>query len=542
MADYPLAIVDTFEWEEMRDFSRRLRVLIPRQGALVDSLIHMVDSRADTTSVRGILERIREEVLSRTTLRMFPDGRVSLERGRDIYAEMCAVCHGERGDGAGWSTNSSPPPANFLERGDLSPFRIYTVLHFGAPGMPSFEHLSREDRWNVAFYVMALRHRDFPGDTFYLPVEFASVWSDEYMMEVGLKEKEVAFVRNHVNVGDTVAIILHTLQLVKRAASGGRFPDALSILNGLYARYVEPLEKRMADASRMEMDVMRLRQALKEGRVDEVKSLTASLTGYFRSAGGDSAWHILVGSFLILFREGLEAILIIAIMLSIASIYGNRKIVGAVHAGWALAIVSGFITWMLFRRMLSEFHVYGEIVEGLTSFLAAGILIYVALWFSSGAVENLRRKIREASQRRAWIGAFVLSFLVVYREVFETVLFYTALYDAGSRGEMLLGFALGVLSILLLGVVVFYLHRRLPIGRIFSITSWVLLALAVVLIGKGIREFQETGLLPVHFIDPAPHIDVLGIYPTVEGLLAQGIALLSILYLMGRRMWFSGVR
>ena len=536
MADYPLAIVDTFEWEEMKDFSRRLRILIPRQSVLVDSLIHMVDSRADTADVRGLLERIREELLSHSTLRMFPDGMVSLEKGREIYERACAVCHGERGDGMGRMGDMNPPPANFIERGDISPFRVYTVLHFGAPGMPSFDYLSDGDKWNVSFYVMSLRHVDFPGDTFYLPLEFASIWSDDYMSELGLKTEEVAFIRNNPGIGDTISIILHTLSMVERAASGGRFADALSILNGLYARYVEPLEKRMVDASRMEMDFIRLRQSLREGRVDEVKSLTASIGRYFLSSRDNSSWHVPVGAFIILFREGLEAILIIAIMLSIASIHGNRRIIKAVHAGWILAIISGFITWVLFRRVLSGFQMYGEVVEGIASLLAAGILIYVALWFSSGAVNALKRKMGEASRKKAWVGAFILSFLVVYRESFETVLFYSALYDAGNRGGLVAGFVLGVLSIIFMGILVFHLHRRLPVERIFSLTSWILLALAVVFIGKGIREFQETGLLPVHFVDAAPHIDFLGVYPTLEGILAQVIAISLLIYLMVRKV------
>ncbi len=539
MADYPLAIRDSFEWEEMREFSRRLRELIPHNRALADSLILLVDRRADTNAVLSILENIRRGLISRSNLRMFPDGVVSLERGKDLYARECAVCHGHRGDGRGTVRGLDPPPASFVERDDLSPFRVYTVLHFGAAGMPAFHHLSDGDKWDVAFYVLSLRHEGLPGDTFYLPLELASVWSDRYMGEMGLKEGEVAFIRHNPGAGDTLSLILHTLHLIERTARSGNFTDALSILNGLYARYMEPVEKRMTDASRMEMDVMRLRRALEEGRTERVGRLVASLKEHFLSDEGDPPWHALIGSFVILFREGLEAILVIAIMLSVASVYGNRRVVGAVHAGWAIAILSGFITWILFRRVLSGLSVYGEILEGLTSFVAAAILLYVALWFSSGTVESLRKRMREASQRRAWIGAFALSFLVVYREAFETVLFYSALYESADRGGVIGGFLMGLITIILLGIAVFHLHRRLPLRQIFTATSWMLLALALVFIGKGIREIQEVGMLPVHFLDYAPHIDLLGIYPTLEGLVSQGaVALLSI-YLIARRLRLS---
>ncbi len=539
MADYPLAIRDSFEWEEMREFSRRLRELIPHNRTLADSLILLVDRRADTNAVRGILENIRRGLISESNLRMFPDGVVSLERGKDLYARECAVCHGHRGDGRGTVRGLDPPPASFVERDDLSPFRVYTVLHFGAAGMPAFHHLSDGDKWDVAFYVLSLRHEGLPGDTFYLPLELASVWSDRYMSKMGIEKGEVAFIRHNPGTGDTLSLILNTLDLIERTARSGNFTDALSILNGLYARYIEPVEKRMTDAGRMEMDVMRLRRALEEGRTERVGRLVASLKEHFLSDEGDSPWHALIGSFVILFREGLEAILVIAIMLSVASIYGNRRVVGAVHAGWAVAILSGFITWGIFRKVLSGLPVYGEILEGLTSFVAAAILLYIALWFSSGAVENIRRKMKEASQRRAWIGAFALSFLVVYREAFETVLFYSALYESADRGGVIGGFLMGLITIILLGIAVFHLHRRLPLRQIFTVTSWMLLALAVVFIGKGIREIQEVGMLPVHFLDYAPHIDLLGIYPTLEGLVSQGaVALLSI-YLIARRLRLS---
>jgi len=87
-----------------------------------------------------------------------------------------------------------------------------------------------------------------------------------------------------------------------------------------------------------------------------------------------------------------------------------------------------------------------------------------------------------------------------------------------------------------MGLLVFYFHRRLPIGRIFSITSWILLALAVVFVGRGIREFQEVGFIPVHFLDFIPHVNILGIYPTVESIAAQIFVLSITLYLMGQRM------
>jgi len=139
----------------------------------------------------------------------------------------------------------------------------------------------------------------------------------------------------------------------------------------------------------------------------------------------------------------------------------------------------------------------------------------------------IREKLSHAlSKRSAWF-LFLLSFVVVYREVFETVLFYAALWSQGNGAAILAGG--GAAAVVLAGMAWAMLRysRKLPITQFFAISSVLISVLAVVLAGKGISALQEAGWLSVSVIE-FPRIALLGIYPTLQGVLAQLLAVLII--------------
>ena len=118
-----------------------------------------------------------------------------------------------------------------------------------------------------------------------------------------------------------------------------------------------------------------------------------------------------------------------------------------------------------------------------------------------------------------------MSFVAVYREVFETVLFYAALWTQGNGLPLLAGLGSGLALLGILAAVLLRTSARLPIGTFFAASSLLVAILAVVLVGKGIAGLQEGGLLhvsPVMF----PRVDMLGVYPSVQTLLAQAVVLL----------------
>jgi high-affinity iron transporter len=141
----------------------------------------------------------------------------------------------------------------------------------------------------------------------------------------------------------------------------------------------------------------------------------------------------------------------------------------------------------------------------------------------------IREKLSKAlSARSAWL-LFGLAFIVVYREVFETILFYVALWSQGNGGAMLLG-ASGA-SVALGGIAWAMLRysRQLPIGKFFTYSSWLMAFLTVVLAGKGVAALQEAGMVGIDPLTALPRITLIGLYPTLQTLAAQSAMILALI-------------
>jgi high-affinity iron transporter len=156
----------------------------------------------------------------------------------------------------------------------------------------------------------------------------------------------------------------------------------------------------------------------------------------------------------------------------------------------------------------------------------------VGMWMHQKSVAGrwqiyLREKLSAAMNKRTAWFLFSLAFIAVYREVFETVLFYAALWTEGNGLPLLAGLGTGVVLLAIVAAVLLRTSARLPIGQFFMASSLLVAVLAVVLAGKGIAGLQEAGLLHTSPI-AIPRIDVLGIYPSLQTLLAQAAVLLAI--------------
>ncbi len=238
----------------------------------------------------------------------------------------------------------------------------------------------------------------------------------------------------------------------------------------------------------------------------------------------------------IIVRESLEAFLIIAAMIAALSAMNEKKSVKFVHIGWMAAIVAGFATWWVSSTLVRISGAQAEMIEGVTSLLAAAVLFYVSYWLISKVEvekwkEYIESKVKLAVGKSAAAMAFV-AFLAVYREALETVLFYQALiFQAGSSaGAVLWGFVVGTVVVAVLSIALFKLSVRLPIKYLFSITGLSLYALSFMLIGKGVHELQEAGVISETVADFVPHLSALGIYPTYESFLPQTVVIAAIVF------------
>ncbi|MEO8733456.1 MAG: FTR1 family protein, partial [Flavobacteriales bacterium] len=239
-----------------------------------------------------------------------------------------------------------------------------------------------------------------------------------------------------------------------------------------------------------------------------------------------------VSSLLILLREGLEAILVLAAIIALVMKTGRRDALAWIHAGWIAAVVLGILTWIVARTVISISGANREMTEGITALLAAAMLLYVGYWLHNKSNTKawqrfIREKVDSALGKSTLWTLAGISFLAVYRELFEIILFYeTLLSQAGPSGQhaVLGGIGVALLLLAIIGGAILKFSVRLPIGPFFAATAGLLALMAVVFAGNGVAALQEAGVIHatiVRFIS----IPLLGIHATAQGLALQGIVL-----------------
>ena len=247
------------------------------------------------------------------------------------------------------------------------------------------------------------------------------------------------------------------------------------------------------------------------------------------AAGATTAF---IGALTILLREGLEALLIVIAIVAFLRKAGRTEAMPYVHGGWIGALLAGAATWTAATYLVEISGASREITEGFAALFAAAVLVSVGIWMhGKSQADAWQRYIREKlshalSKGSAWF-LFLLAFVVVYREAFETVLFYAALWSQGHHPSIMAGAATAVVALAVIAWLMLRYSRKLPFGRFFAISAALVAVLAVVLAGKGVAALQEAGWLPMSLVN-GPRIDLLGIHPTLESLGIQ-LAVIAVL-------------
>jgi high-affinity iron transporter len=214
---------------------------------------------------------------------------------------------------------------------------------------------------------------------------------------------------------------------------------------------------------------------------------------------------VVFNSAMIVFREGLEAVLIFAAVT--ASFVGaNRSRRRPVVAGAAAAFGAAVVTWFVVQAVLDVASPLGPRLEAITGFIAIVVLLIVLNWFVHrvywsewiGRHHRQRRKLLAKSGMAATVGLIALGFTSVYREGFEVVLFLQNLELQAGSGTVLEGVAIGLACTAVVGVVTFWLHHRLPYRRMLVLTGVLVGAVLVVMIGGTALSFVDLGWLPRH--------------------------------------------
>ncbi len=296
-----------------------------------------------------------------------------------------------------------------------------------------------------------------------------------------------------------------------------------------------------------------LRVGIRDGApIDEVRSHVAKLSqlvtedaAALDALGADEAvgWGGFVAAFLILLREGVEALLVVAAVITYVVKTGRRDQLRGVYLGIGAAVaVSIGLAW-LFSSLTSsaDLGMAQELIEGVAGALAVVMLIYISSWIlSKSEGDAWHRYITDTVDSHAEDGSrwalFTVVFLAVAREGFETILFFIPVFGAAQTAtdHLLIwaGMATAIVVLAALFVAVRRFGVRLPLRPFFRWTSVLLAILAITIAGGAAKEFQDAMILEATPVAGVPHIDWLGLYPTVETLAVQGIVTVVVLSLM----------
>lgn len=341
--------------------------------------------------------------------------------------------------------------------------------------------------------------------------------------------------------------VLQEIALAHEAWRAGDRAAAMARVEHAYLEGLEPLEPRLpagpvAEAERAIHLGLRpglARDAPPEDVAAAFEAVEASLLALDESLGAESSfWFTAVSAFAIILREGLEAVLLVgAILAYLSRVSDDRRHRRQVWGGVIAGVLASVGTWVVARTLIPIGGASRELIEGVTALLAVGVLVYVSHWLFQKTYihdwkEYLQDRVGTAVTTGSTLAMAGLAFAAVYREGFETVLFYQALlFDAGA-GAVAAGFVPGLLLILAVGAGILKVGLKLPLKKVFGITNAILLYLAFVFLGKGLYNLQEAGLFtprPVSWIpDHEALRQLLGLYPIVETLAAQLVFLFAL--------------
>jgi high-affinity iron transporter len=587
-------VVSASEYKEMTEFAasvrERIAALPPRPAKpelLAGSarLSAAIARKAPPPEIETLAHGLGAQLIAAYPVPLAPRALPDPARGAALYAQNCAACHGAEGRADTPAAASlDPHPVAFADRArarERSLFAYYQVIDQGLEGtaMQSFRQLPDGDKWALAFHVgrfaypaplVAQGKRFWQSDPQIrqlVPDAAALTGLSEAALAARIGPDKAAAVTAYLradpaaatqSAGSPLAVARAKLRQSLAAYQAGDRGAAKQLALAAYLDGFEPVEPMLTARdpdlmARVETAMGELRGAIAKGAdTADVQARGEALMGLFDASEralapeAGSAASTFLGAFTILLREGLEALLIVVAMLAFLRKADRAEMVRPVHAGWVVALLAGGATWWAATNLVAISGASRELTEGFGSVLAAVILLFVGIWMHGKAQANewqryIREKVGHALSKKSGWFLFSLAFIAVYREVFETILFFAALSGEGRVPALVAGGAAGVAVLALIALLMLRFSRTLPIGKFFSYSSALIAVLAVVLAGKGVAALQEAGLLGVTPVGWAPRLSMLGLYPTLQGLLVQAatLAVLAVGFARNRR---SGAR
>jgi len=427
-------VVNADEYAEMSEFSARSLELFSQLKSAegdkagiekdLNALTSHIQQKTGDDTVPQLAQQIKDRLIKTYSIATYPKALPNFEGAKQIYTQNCAQCHGEsgRGDGPGRESMNpkTPPPANFTDAdfmAGLSPFKVYNTTTFGIDktAMASFAALPDEQRWQVAFYVLALR---FPAATAAageswlkgksLPANLAGVATLATSSDNELSDKIkksfpnapnndiLAYLRRGLLDKKSSDPLLIARTLLGEAAGIYRKGDKEKAYQKAIEAYLDGFEmaepalfaKDAALGRSLEAQFTQFRNSIRQGvSAEEIQKQHAGIEAkldqaaqMLASSDDVSGYYAFLNSALIILREGLEAALILAAIIAMLRVMGATKSIRYIHFGWMLALAAGVLTWLAAQTVLTFSGQHRESMEGFISIFAAAALFYVGYW------------------------------------------------------------------------------------------------------------------------------------------------------------------
>ncbi|MCC2674030.1 MAG: high affinity FE2+/Pb2+ permease [Ramlibacter sp.] len=582
-------VLDEPEYQEQREFAKQSVVLLEQLPDNVDKpsliakakqLVARVDDKAPGEEISALARGLAAAVVRSYGVAVAPKQAPDLAKAATLFQAQCAACHGAQGRGDGpLSKGMEPAPSNFHDEARMkqrSIFGLYNTITLGVGGTPmrGFGELSEVDRWALAFLAGNMRatpDQVGKGEALWKQgtgkQELGSYRALVTQQPGELKSADLDAVRSYLTAQPSAIAAAAPAPLdvtrgkLAESLASYRAGDRAGARQHAITAYLEgfelveagldnvdaPLRRQVEDAMmalRSDIDGAKPVEAVAQ-RVDEIGGLLARVDEKL-GAGEMSAAAAFTSSLLILLREGLEAILVLAAIVAFVRKTGRNDALPYIHVGWIAAVALGVATWFAANYLLTISGANREITEGVSALVAAAMLLYVGLWLHRRSTAQawqgfIRDQVTTALGKRTLWAMAGISFLAVYRELFEVILFYETLFaqaGPGGRDPVFAGMGAAALLLAVLAWVILKYSVRLPIGPFFKATSALLVLMAIVFVGHGISALQEAGWLTstpaARFMD----LPWLGVYPNVQGLAAQGVVIALVVagVLLGRRV------
>ena len=344
-----------------------------------------------------------------------------------------------------------------------------------------------------------------------------------------------------------------------RAAADGRGQEGSDLVNKAYYQYYEKLgfEKNVMNAisgsrvSQVEYQFKETRMAMVggespkkiKGLVDDLKGMLVTDAGILDGGAADNVnkWTTFLTSafgqaFIVLLREGLEAILVVAAIIAYLVKSGYKSKIRYIYWGILAGLAGSGLVAILFTLLFNGNGPEQEILEGVVALIAMVMLLYTSNWMlSKSSVDSWNRYIKNktvaAISQGSVISLALLSFLAVFREGAETVMFYQAIFAMAPSGskEIWTGFAAAAVVLVIIFVLIRFTSVKIPIRPFFVITSALMAIMVVIFAGGGVHALIEGDLVPATYLPGVPTSDWIGLYPYVQSIGAQVLALVVVI-------------